>query len=64
MVASIANPNYAHKRSIWMLYYTWSSAMCHAQCDHKLLEKCSKLPYMEVSKVANCNILWSFLLEF
>ena len=36
--------------------------MCHAQCDHKLLAKCSKLPYMEVFKLANRNILWAFLL--
>ena len=36
--------------------------MCHAQCDHKFLGKRSKLPYMAVFKLANRNILWSFLL--
>ena len=36
--------------------------MCYAQCDHNFLGKHSKLPYMAVLKLANRNVLWSFLL--
>ena len=37
--------------------------MCHAEYDHKLWAKCSKTStYMAVFKLANRNILWSFLL--
>ena len=35
--------------------------MCHAQCDHKLLAKCSKTSIYG-SLLADHNMLWPFLL--
>ena len=36
--------------------------MCHAQCNYILLEKCSKTSIYGSFKLANRNVLWSFLL--